>query len=246
MIISLGRRILIGASTALWLLQGGVSSFAQAPDGSLRAQVEALANAEGFAVSGLDQIVGPVPEILPKGSIADRRLSKTVRRLQMLLQSYDYILLRDVQGRIAELRIFDPQVSLNTKAEHYAVPSTSAGGAQVMTVEISGPNNRPMKLPFVADAEATTVMLPTSHIKWLGFIAQELKDDWIETSDGRIPVKLGRLDFLEVGPASAWGVAVAFVDHDRIGGEYFLGTRFLSRFGVSLESGDNGLVFIAR
>lgn len=246
MIAGLGRRIPIGAWLVFWLLCGGAPSFAQAPDGGLRAEVEALAGAGEFAVSGLDQIVGPVPATPPKESMADRRLSKTFRRLKSLLQSYDFVLLNEAQGRIAELRLAGAQTSRNAAPKRYAVPGWSAGGFQGVTVELSGPNDRPMTLPFIVDARASTITLSASHIEPLGFLAEDLEDGVIETSDGRIPVKLGRLDFLQVGPVTAQGVAVAFIDQEATSRMQSLGMHVLSRFGVILESGSEGLEFISK
>ena len=103
-----------------------------------------------------------------------------------------------------------------------------------------------MTLPFTLDAGAKTVMLSKTYIEHLGFVAGELKNDRIETSQDLITARLGRLDSLTAGPVTTYGATVAFADHGTAGGLPVLGMRFLSRFSISLEDGNNGLEFISK
>jgi len=152
----LGKRTLFGVVTVFWLLSSGMASLAQAPEGGLRAQIEALAAAEGFSVKGISQI-GAAPALtLP------RRAPRW--QLESLLGGHEYILLHNAEGGIAELRILDPHASFGTSPQRYALPSMNTGGMQVVTVQLVSSGRKSVTLPFILDPEATTVMLSTTYI----------------------------------------------------------------------------------
>ncbi len=227
-----------GAVLALWLLAGTAPAIAQTANDSLRSQVEALASAEGFAVSGLNRI-GPVPA---RAGAA----GKTERRLESLLRGYDYILLHDAEGHIAELRISGLRAPAAAVPQRYAVATTRRGLHHLVASELAGPDGVRRKVELIVDTGASSVVLPLSMTGSLGFRAEDLDDGWAQTAGGRVPVKLGRLGLVKVGAAQSSDVAVTFIDDEKIQGQALLGMSFLERYRLTIEDTANRIILLAK
>jgi len=229
---------LAAAVLGLWLLFDRIPAIAQAADEDLRSQVEALAAAEGFAVSGLDRI-GAAPA---RAGAA----GKAERQLKSLLRSYNYILLHDADGRIAELRISGLRAPAAAVTQRYAVPTTRRGRHHLVDSELSGPDGVRRKVQLIVDTGATSVVLPLSMTETLGFRAEDLKDGWAQTAGGRVPVKSARLGLVKVGRAQSRDVAVTFIDDEKIEGQALLGMSFLERYRLTVEDNANRIILMAK
>lgn len=228
----------IGAVLALCLLVGTAAGTAQTTNGSLRSQVEALAVTEGFAVGGLDRM-GAAPA-------RTGATGKAERQLKSLLRGYDYILLHDAKGNIAELRISGVRAPAAAVPQRYAVPTTRRGRHHLVDSELSGPDGVRRKVQLIVDTGATSVVLPLSMTGTLGFRAEDLEDGWAQTAGGRVPVKFGQLGLVKVGWAQSRDVAVAFIEDENIDGQALLGMSFLERYRLTVEDNANRIILMAK
>lgn len=228
----------IGAALALGLLVGTAAAVAQATNDSLRSQVEALAAASGFAVSGLDRVAAAPARAGAAG--------KTERQLESLLRGYDYILLHDGEGRIAELRISGLRAPAAAVQQRTAVPTRRRGRHHLVDSELAGPDGVRRKVQLIVDTGATSVVLPLSMTRTLGFRAEDLEDGWAQTAGGRVAVKFGQLGLVKVGSAQSRDVAVTFIDDGKIEGQALLGMSFLERYRLTVEDAANRIILMAR
>ncbi len=96
------------------------------------------------------------------------------------------------------------------------------------------------------DTGAITIVLPVSMVETLGYDVGKLKKSWSWTANGKIPVRRGKLDFVQVGHASARDVDVIFVADERLGKKMLLGMSFLGRFHLSIDDEANELTLIPK
>ncbi len=226
------------ASTACALLLLALLWPAPALANELGAQLEALAEAEGFSLSGLDRL-----EDEPARPIAEAHLA---RRLELLLDGYNYILLYDKDDRVAEVRITGLAPATVAGPPRGAIDTRRRNGLHLVDAELVGPNGRRRKLSLVVDTGATTVVLPASMIRPLGFKPEDLRDGWSETAGGRVQIKVARLDSVRVGPMLERDVAVSFIADEKLGELSLLGASFLDRFRLTFDDRADRIILLAK
>ena len=92
---------------------------------------------------------------------------------------------------------------------------------------------------MIVDTGATTIVLPSSLIERLGFIAGDLTDGLVETANRRVPGKKAVLTTVSIGETVERDVAVTFIDDSRLGGTMLLGMSFLGRYRLTIDDADS-------
>ena len=224
---------LFGALVMLAGLASPVQLLAQTPTPDLRVQLRELAAAHGFILKGLERL----------GDDAATPVSGDLRhQIERLLEKYNFVLLHDADGGIAEVRISYPKQAAPILPDTYAIQTTRKGLHHVVEAVLIGPGSARMTTSLMVDTGATTVVLPASMIAPLGFRPDDLRDGWSQTANGRIAIKRGTLTSLRIGNVVAHDVAVAFVVDPRLPDTRLLGMSFLGRFRVTLDEADDLLI----
>ncbi len=227
------RLSLLGALVVLAGLASPMQPLAQAPTPDLRAQLRELAAAHGFVVKGLERL----------GDDAATPVSGDLRhRIERLLEKYNFVLLHDADGGIAEVRISYPKQAAPKLPDTYAIKTTRMGRHHVVEAVLVGLGSARQTTTLMVDTGATTVVLPAAMIAPLGFRPDDLRDGWSQTANGRIAIKRGTLASLWIDDVVAHDVAVAFVVDPRLPETRLLGMSFLGRFRVTLDEVDDQLI----
>jgi aspartyl protease family protein len=228
----------LGTLVVLWALAGPISAPLLAAEDGLGTQLEALATAEGIVIGGLDRVGDGPAKATGGGDLA--------ARIAALLAGYNYVLIHDGTGGIAQVRISGPRLTRDAAVQRHAVPAERRGAHRQVEAKLSGPRGASRTVTLMVDTGAATLVLPDSMIASLGFRAHELSDSSAQTANGRVPVKLGRLASARVGTAIEREVAVSFIADDKIGDLALLGMSFLNRYHMTIDAESDQIILIAR
>lgn len=217
------------------LLSTANASWCQAS--TLRDRLQALAAEAGIAVSGLD-LIGDEPARKATGDLPDR--------LRVLLQDYNYLITNDDRGKIEKLVITSLKQH-DTKSSASAYINTARAGAHhQVEAQIAGPGGDQRTVVLLVDTGASTIVLPASMAKPLGFKPEDLHPGWSRTASGLVAVKIGNLRSVQVGNASAENVLVTFMPDRRLGTLGLLGMSFLDRFRLTLDDARGEMILQPR
>jgi len=228
----------LGALVVLWALVGPLSAPLLAAEDGLGAQLDALATAEGFAIGGLDRVGDGAAKETGDGDLA--------ARIAALLADFNYVLIHDGTGGVAQVRISGPRITHDAAVRRHAVPARRRGAHRQVEAKLTGPRGATRTVTLMVDTGAATVVLPASMIASLGFRADELRDSSAQTANGRVPIKLGQLAAAQVGTALERNVAVSFIADDKIGDLALLGMSFLNRYHLTIDAESDQIILIAR
>ncbi len=230
-------RALLGLCGVVALAAITLAMPARADEGEsdLRGQIEALAARHGFAVVGVNRL-----EAAPAKSLTGDGLT---RNLRAILGDYNYLLIHDRDGGIRQLRILGAILPIEPR---YTIHTTRRGAHHVVETVLVGPNGTRQTFSLILDTGASTIVLPSSMIEEFGFKPNELKSGMANTANGPVPIRLGKLQQVQIGHAKAREVAVGFIADDKIGNKYLLGMSFLNRFRVTIDDDANRLTLLAK
>jgi len=215
------------------LLIGAAPAWAESE--TLRAQLESLAAGNGFVVQGLDRL----------GVESARTVAGDLpTRIRTLLEDYNYVVVSDRPGTIERLVI--TSVKAPARPLNATVKTTRLGPHHQVDAVLVGPNGVAQPVMLIVDTGASALALPESMAGELGFLPEMLRQGVSRTANDTVSIKIGVLESVRVGPASATDVPVAFFPDDRIHGAKLLGMSFLSRFRMTLDETQNELILLAK
>ena len=204
-------------------------------ESDLRGRIEALADRHGFAVVGLNRLAAA-----PATSLTGEGLT---RDLRAILGDYNYLLIHDQNGSVRQLRILGAKLPNQPR---YTIRTTRRGVHHLVETVLVGPNGTRQTYLLMLDTGASTIVLPNSMTEGLGFKLNELKPGTASTANGPVPIRLGKLQQVQIGHAKAGEVAVGFIADDKIGEKYLLGMSFLGRFQVTIDDDANQLTLLTK
>lgn len=209
------------------------------PAGGLQDQLRAMAEARGFAIDGLG-LIGEDP--------AGNAVGTPVEQVRHLLQGYNYVLTQDRPGVISQIRIISRRGESAAKGSSSIayIEARRVGAHLQVDATLIGPNSIAKSVPLLVDTGASTLVLPASQMKELGFSAQDLRDGTSQTASGAVPIKLGLLRTVRVGSVSAADVEVSFIADESLKGNRLLGMSFLQRFKMTIDDAKSELILMTR
>ena len=214
----------------------GLCLAAAAQADTLRSQLEALARQNGIAVEGLERLAAE-PARPVEGDAA--------QQIKSLLSEYNFMTVGQ-GGKIEKLSISSLKQHSPRPQAGGTVKTQRLGAHHQVQAELGGPNNVDVGVTLLVDTGATTLVLPASMIRRLGFAPQDLQAGTSQTAGGAVPVKLGVLKSVKVGGVAAENVPVSFVSDQSLGGARLLGMSFLNRFRFSLDDANNELLLLPK
>jgi aspartyl protease family protein len=204
----------------------------------LRAELEELAIQAGFGIEGLERI-GPEP--------AEASTGTPEERLKGLLRDYNYLLIQGRPGSVEKVLITSRKSSTRPgSADSAHIGTLRLGAHHQVEAALAGPNGVAKILPLLIDTGASTLVLSAALIPELGFAPEELVDSVAQTAAGTVPVKIGLLRSVRVGPVTAHDVQASFIADGPSQGAQLLGMSFLQRFRITLDDARNELILWAK
>ncbi|AGA89300.1 hypothetical protein Thimo_0441 [Thioflavicoccus mobilis 8321] len=221
--------------------------------GALAARVEVadelarLAEVHGFEVRGLAETQGGWGRI----DGGDLR-----RQLRSLLTDYDYVIVAAPDGAIVRVIILGektawtpplppPSTSQAAKAE-IALPTTRKGSQRAVKASLEGMRGQRLEQQLLIDTGADFLVLPRSLLGSLGIGPQGLRDQEVQTANGQVTAKVGRLPGLWLDQERVADVEAAFIDDEMLGGNALLGMSVLGRYRMTIDDERNELRLIGR
>jgi aspartyl protease family protein len=204
----------------------------------LRERLETLAQDNGFHVSGLERLGEEDADAPDPGLSLENRVAA-------LLSRYNYMIVGKSGGGIEEIRIASLK-QLSPRRSETGVAARRLGDHYQVQAQLTGPNGEPLLVFLLVDTGASTLVLPNSMIRRLGFDPGELTPSVSQTAAGQVAVRLGTLPAVRVGEVEAQDVRVAFIANKRLNGARLLGMSFLNRFRFSLDDEHNRLLLLSK
>ena len=203
---------------------------------TLRSQLEALAQETGIRIEGLDR-VGDEPPRQNEGDVT--------QRIKALLADYNFMIVGQ-NGRIERVAITSLKNVAPKPKSSGTVKTRRMGAHHQIMATLNGPNGIDVATSLLVDTGATTLVLPESMIRQLGFSQGSLQSGISQTAAGTIPVKTGILKSVRVGDVSTENVPVSFINDQKLNGARLLGMSFLNRFRFSLDDENSELQLLAK
>jgi len=203
---------------------------------TLRSQLEALAQETGVRIEGLDR-VGDEPPRQNEGDVT--------QRIKALLADYNFMIVGQ-NGRIERVAITSLKNVAPKPKSSGTVKTQRMGAHHQIMATLNGPNGIDVATSLLVDTGATTLVLPESMIRQLGFNQESLQSGISQTAAGTIPVKTGILKSVRVGDVSTENVPVSFINDQKLNGARLLGMSFLNRFRFSLDDENSELQLMAK
>jgi aspartyl protease family protein len=194
-----------------------------------------------------------------KGRVENTEL---LPRLRLLLEGFDHIIVQSPGGGVDRVLILGTKVPY-TPPPPAAAPATPAqestdatpanpaseivldtrrvGASHTVSLTLEGESGRRVQRSLLVDTGADYVVLPNSLIPQLGLSPNKLRTQQVQTANGNVDASLGTLPAVWLKEQRVTGVAVAFIDDRRLGGNALLGMSLLSRFKLTIEDEHNQL-----
>ncbi len=190
---------------------------------NLAYQLLELAEDQDFAIQGIE-----------KTDLYDfKRVSGGAEsQIQQLLSEFNYVMVRNDHGKLERLIILDEK-SIGPK--QIVVSTQKRGQQHILSASIKGISDEWLNIDFLVDTGAERIVLPFSMMESLGYDAEKLKNIKLQTANGIVEAKNGRLEAIEIGNEIIRDVGVAFVEDDLLGENKLLGMNVLGRFRFTID-----------
>ncbi|BCU06753.1 retropepsin-like aspartic protease family protein [Allochromatium tepidum] len=247
------------APLALLLLALGLPALAQGPVPSTRVEIAAeldrLSTELDFEVRGIEQTTGAT------GHAGGESL---VERLHLLLEDFDHVIVQAPGAGVERVIILGEKAAYvpppmmvdegggSTEAapasgEAIVLATQRRGTAHLVTLGLEGVSGgAPIQESMLIDTGADRVVLPVSLISSLGLAPDALQNQQVQTANGTVDARVGRLGAIWVGPKRVEDVEVAFMDDQRLGGTSLLGMSLLGRFRMTIDDEKNQLTLLPK
>jgi aspartyl protease family protein len=220
------RRLVLALLALLWAwgeLPAAQPGSAPEPQ-TLAAQLQHLAQEQGFEISGLKRIQPAPPAEAGEGT--------SIRRIRRLLSGYDHVIIHQSKERIGRLIILGKKRAAPPPPppdEENVLPTRRLGGHHLVAATLRGPTSAAIEMELMVDTGASLVVLPASAATRLGLDPDKLEARELQTAKGKVQAKIGRLGSIELGSAKLNVVVAAFVVGEHLGGNALLGMNVLGR-----------------
>jgi clan AA aspartic protease (TIGR02281 family) len=231
-----------------------------APQVDVAQELERLMGAYGFAMKEPD--LESTRE--SKGRAEGEEL---LPRLKLLLEGFDHIIVQRPDGGVERVLILgekapmaaasrppaqqaadgeeDPEAEPAEEGE-IVIETQRKGTSHAITLALEGNNGKRVQRVLLLDTGADYVVLPASIIPQLGLPPNALRRQAVQTANGPVEARLGRLPAIWLGGQRVEGVETAFIEDDRLGGNSLLGMSVLGRFRVTIDDENNRVTLAGR
>jgi clan AA aspartic protease (TIGR02281 family) len=179
------------------------------------------------------------------------------RRLRILLERFDHIIVHGDAGDVDRVIIIGrtnttpPAPKMQLEAPPDQPPDQAAGPIELETIRkgsqhsvrvtLEGVGGRRVDRALLIDTGADAVVLPASMIGPLGIDQAALSEREVQTANGRVQALMGKLEAVWLDGERLGGVAVAFLDPEKLGSSGLLGMSVLGRYQMTIDDENNRL-----
>ena len=200
---------------------------AQEPDygDDLYGQIESLQNQMNIQIVGLDNI-GDEPKVRAHGN--------PEQQLEKALAAYNHVISRNPKGKVEKVVI----INKKQKTDHNRIvlPTRYEDGHFLVTLSISGSGAYWETVEMIIDTGADLVVLPASMAAKLGIAEDTLAPRTMQTANGKMDAKIGKLQGVRIEGENLENVDAAFVDDALLSNKSLLGMSALGRFKLVIDN----------
>jgi aspartyl protease family protein len=244
-----------------WLTPGllGVgallSAAASAAQVDVASELERLASAYGFAITGDEHV---------QDAVGRAEGDDPYLRVRVLLERFDHIIVQRPGGGIERVIVLGrampgsapPKTVIEVDAPddeqdpdapaHIELPTERNGNQHSVRVSLETSDGKRIERSLLIDTGADTLVLPASLIATLGIAADGLSEREVQTANGRAQARIGKLAGVWLGEQRVADIEVAFLDDDKLGGGGLLGMSVLGRYQMTIDDEHDKLTLIQR
>lgn len=210
-------------------------------------ELTALAQTHGFEVRGLAET---------EGGWGRCEGDALYERLRSLLADYDHVILTTAAGSVRRVLILGEKgdwshpsavesgmagLGDETGDEEIVLPIERQGAQRSVAVRLEGENGARIQKALLIDTGADFVVLPRSFLPRLDIEPDSLRDQEVQTANGKVQAKLGKLSGLWLGETRLAQVEAAFIEDQMLGGNALLGMNVLGRYRLTIDDKRNEL-----
>lgn len=200
----------------------------------LYGQIESLQNQMNIQIVGLDNI-GDEPKVRARGSLE--------QQLERALASYNHVINRNPKGKIEKVVIINKK--LKTDSDRIVLPTRAEGGHLLVSLSVSGRGTYWENVEMIIDTGADLIVLPASMIAKLGIAEDTLAPRTMQTANGNVDAKIGKLQGVRIEGETLENVDAAFVDDALLNYKSLLGMSALGRYKLVIDN-ESGLVTLIK
>jgi aspartyl protease family protein len=201
----------------------------------LYGQIESLQSQMHIQVVGLDNI-GDEPKVRARGSLE--------QQLEKALSSYNHVITRDPKGKIEKVVIINKKQK--TDSDRIVLPTRFEGGHFIVSLSVSGRGDYWETLEMIVDTGADLMVLPASMIAKLGMDETALEPRIMQTANGNVDAKVGKLGSVRIEGENLENVEAAFVDDALLNHKSLLGMSALGRYKVMIDNESRQVTLIKK
>jgi len=233
----------------VWLLLGLPLGSLQAESVLISDELQRLQAEHGFEIRGLEQTLEA------RGRAEGEAL---LGRLRLLLEAFDHVIVQAPAGGVERLIILGerepyvppPPVAPSAGAdagaalaegEAMVLPTSRQGDSHLVSLELEGAQGRRVRQILLVDTGAEQVVLPDALRSLLGIGEEALSPRRVQTANGVVDARMGRLAAIWLGERRIADVEVAFIEGERLGAQPLLGMSLLKRFRMTIDDARNEL-----
>ncbi len=186
------------------------------------------------------------------------------RRLRLLLEGFDHIILQNATGGIERVIVLGKAMPGNAPpktvvevgdaqgeategdSSQIELPTIRSGSQHSVRVSLEGPDGRRVERVLLVDTGADTVVLPASMIEALALAEERLSEREVQTANGSAQARVGALPGVWLGDQRIGDVQVAFLDDDKLGGTGLLGMSVLGGYQMTIDDEQGTLTLTRR
>jgi aspartyl protease family protein len=217
-----------------------------------------LASANGFTVTGDEHL---------QDSLGRAEGDAVYPRVRLLLERFDHIILQRPGGGIERVIVLgkampgaalpktvvqidepdaDGDVPAASDSAQIELPTVRNGNQHSVQVSLESAKGERVERALLIDTGADTLVLPASLIATLGIAEDSLRERQVQTANGRVQARIGRLPGLWLGEQRIDQVEAAFLEDDKLGGNGLLGMNVLGRYRITIDDEHDKLTLIRR
>ena len=168
------------------------------------------------------------------------------QRLHLLLTNFNHIIAGTSDERVERVIVLSLKQLLPPPPGETVLEVQRQGMHHLVPAILVGSNGAEISSRLIVDTGSTFVVLPRSQIPKLGMASGRLDDRLVQTANGRVAARVGRIPLIRIGGEEIADVQVAFIDDEKLGGNALLGMSALGRYKVVLDAEKSTLTLVPK
>lgn len=259
---SLNRRFSAACASALIALMFSLPAWARQVD--VADELKQLAATHGFDIKGLDQVDNALGRA--EGNDLFPRLRRLLKDFDHVIVqaprgSVERVIIlgakvpyeppppssrkppnADLDNRTGEVT-GEPSDGTapdgNDQTVEIVLETVRHGNQHAVKAGLEGKGGKRADQSLLVDTGADNVVLPASLIVRLGLSQADLSDRDMQTANGKVTARFGKVESLWLGETRIPNVDAAFVDDAKLGNSGLLGMSVLSRYTMTIDDETN-------